>query len=371
MNIRDFMDLNKLQQIQDSFSNATGLAAIAVDDKGEYITEGSNFTEFCMKYTRSSELGSKKCKKSDTDNSGTYFCHSGLMDFSIDIMIGDKKVGSVIGGQVLPSEPDEEEFRKKAVELGVDPDAYIRALRKVPIRTEEQIRSSAELLGKVVNQIVNAEYFKNTNGGKLGILSEEIKNANAIIQKINTNTRSLNSIANKQKMLSLNASIEAARAGEAGRGFAVVASEISQLAAASQEAANNIQRINAVVTNAVNNLADNANGLVSYMNDSILPEFERFVESGVEYNDKASFIEGTMTDFKEKTDSLKQSMLEISSSINTISHAINEGVNGVVSAADSTQLIVEDMDNISHKMDENYEIADSLKKETSIFIKLD
>ena len=49
----------------------------------------------------------------------------------------------------------------------------------------------------------------------------------------------------------------------------------------------------------------------------------------------------------------------------------NEGVNGVVSAADSTQLIVEDMDNISHKMDENYEIADSLKKETSIFIKLD
>lgn len=54
MNIRDFMDLNKLQQIQDSFSNATGLAAIAVDDKGEYITEGSNFTEFCMKYTRGS-----------------------------------------------------------------------------------------------------------------------------------------------------------------------------------------------------------------------------------------------------------------------------------------------------------------------------
>ena len=91
----------------------------------------------------------------------------------------------------------------------------------------------------------------------------------------------------------------------------------------------------------------------------------------MEYNDKASFIEGTMTDFKEKTDSLKQSMLEISSSINTISNAINEGVNGVVSAADSTQLIVEDMDNISHKMDENYEIADSLKKETSIFIKLD
>ena len=204
----------------------------------------------------------------------------------------------------------------------------------------------------------------------LEVLQKAIEDRNSVKQ-VNSLTNDILNIASQTNLLALNASIEAARAGEAGRGFAVVASEISQLAAASQEAANNIQRINAVVTNSVNNLSDNANGLVSYINDSILPEFERFVESGVEYNDKASFIEGTMTDFKEKTDSLKQSMLEISSSINTISHAINEGVNGVVSAADSTQLIVEDMDNISHKMDENYEIADSLKKETSIFIKLD
>ena len=204
----------------------------------------------------------------------------------------------------------------------------------------------------------------------LEVLQKAIEDSNSLKQ-VNSLTNDILNIASQTNLLALNASIEAARAGEAGRGFAVVASEISQLAAASQEAANNIQRINAVVTNSVNNLSDNANGLVSYINDSILPEFERFVESGVEYNDKASFIEGTMTDFKEKTDSLKQSMLEISSSINTISHAINEGVNGVVSAADSTQLIVEDMDNISHKMDENYEIADSLKKETSIFIKLD
>lgn len=204
----------------------------------------------------------------------------------------------------------------------------------------------------------------------LKVLQKAIEDSNSVKQ-VNSLTNDILNIASQTNLLALNASIEAARAGEAGRGFAVVASEISQLAAASQEAANNIQRINAVVTNSVTNLSDNANGLVSYINDSILPEFERFVESGVEYNDKASFIEGTMTDFKEKTDSLKQSMLEISSSINTISHAINEGVNGVVSAADSTQLIVEDMDNISHKMDENYEIADSLKKETSIFIKLD
>lgn len=204
----------------------------------------------------------------------------------------------------------------------------------------------------------------------LDVLQQAIEESNSVKQ-VNTLTNDILNIASQTNLLALNASIEAARAGEAGKGFAVVATEISQLAAASQEAANNIQRINGVVTNAVNNLAENANGLVGYMNDSILPEFERFVESGGEYKDKASYIEETMTDFKDKTDSLKKSMTEISASINTISHAISEGVNGVVSAADSTQLIVEDMDNISHKMDENYEIADSLKKETSIFVKLD
>lgn len=255
MNIRDFMDLQKLQDIQDSFSNATGLAAIAVDNDGEYITEGSNFTDFCMKYTRGSELGNKRCVKCDNENDGTYYCHSGLMDFSIDIMVGDEKVGSVIGGQVLPTQPDEEEFRKKAVELGINPDSYIKALRKVPIRTEEQIRSSCELLGQVVNQLVNLEYFKNTNGGKLGILSEEIKHATDVIQKINTNTRSLNSIASKQKMLSLNASIEAARSGEAGVGFAVVAKSMGDLSSQSATIYSDIEKSVVEITSTIEKLA--------------------------------------------------------------------------------------------------------------------
>ena len=36
MYLKDFMDLDKLQKIQDMFSNATGLAAIAVDQDGNY-----------------------------------------------------------------------------------------------------------------------------------------------------------------------------------------------------------------------------------------------------------------------------------------------------------------------------------------------
>ena len=85
---------------------------------------------------------------------------------------------------------------------------------------------------------------------------------------------------------------------------------------------------------------------------------------------RATFIESVMADFEAKTDSLQNSMDEIANSVNTISHAIEEGVSGVVSAADSTQVLVSDMDKISKKMDENFAIAEGLKKETSVFTKL-
>ena len=63
-------------------------------------------------------------------------------------------------------------------------------------------------------------------------------------------------------------------AGEAGKGFAVVADEIRQLADSSRDTASRIQTINAIVTDAVHNLAENANNVVEYLNTSILPEFE-------------------------------------------------------------------------------------------------
>ena len=71
MELKEFMDISKLQKIQDNFSDATGLAAIAVGNDGQYLTEGSNFTEFCMKYTRGSKEGNRRCVKCDNEGSGT------------------------------------------------------------------------------------------------------------------------------------------------------------------------------------------------------------------------------------------------------------------------------------------------------------
>lgn len=230
MKISEFMDLKKLQSIQDQFSDATGLAAIAVDAEGNYITEGSNFTDFCMKYTRNSPEGMRRCVKCDTECTGTYFCHAGLMDFAADIVVDGEKVGAIIGGQVLPVEPNEDKFRSIAGELGIDPDAYIKALHQVPIRSEKSIRAAASLLADVMNQVVNLEYMKYCNSKRLSTFDEELETAIGTVEEINKKTRELEGIATKQNILSLNASIESARARVAGAGFAVVAKQMGELA---------------------------------------------------------------------------------------------------------------------------------------------
>lgn len=245
---------------------------------------------------------------------------------------------------------------KSIAEKTIEINQYTKEMKEHAEAMEHAARENMDTTGAKVNDIVS-------------VLSQAIEDSNSVNQVDNLTNDILN-IASQTNLLALNASIEAARAGDAGKGFAVVASEISQLAAASQEAANNIQSINVIVITAVHNLADNANGLVEYMNEKILPEFQKFVESGGAYHDKATFIESVMADFEAKTDSLQNSMDEIANSVNTISHAIEEGVSGVVSAADSTQVLVSDMDKISKKMDENFAIAEGLKKETSVFTKL-
>lgn len=205
-------------------------------------------------------------------------------------------------------------------------------------------------------------------GNILDVLNKAIEDSKSVDQ-VNNLTNDILNISSQTNLLALNASIEAARAGEAGKGFAVVADEIRQLADSSRETANKIQSINSVVVAAVNNLSDNANNLVSYLQQTILPEFQTFVDGGVKYKENASYIENAIDEFVEKTDVLKKNMDEIAHSINTITTVVDDGAAGVNNAAISTQGLVEDIVNISNKMIENKGIAQNLKNSTNIFAK--
>ncbi len=234
--------------------------------------------------------------------------------------------------------------------------AFSKEMKTHAQEMESSAKTNMETTSAKINEIVD-------------ILNQAIEESKSVDQ-VNTLTNDILSISSQTNLLSLNASIEAARAGEAGKGFAVVAGEISQLADSSRETANRIQEINTVVTNAVHNLADHANDLVAYMNESILPEFQNFVESGNQYSENATHIESVMNEFAQQTDQLQSGAVEIANSIHTIANAIEEGVKGVTGVAESTQVLVTDMENISKHMDENKQISEELQQETAIFTRI-
>ena len=236
-----------------NWAKSTGLATVAVGDDGSYISECYNFTDFCIKLTRGSQEGCKRCEKNDREGKGVYSCHAGLVDFGIPITLEDGTVlGSVIGGQVLPENPDEEKFRATARELGIDEDAYIKALNKVTVKTKEQIEASANLLGDVINMFVRSSYESYRNGGMIKAITTGVKKAAEEIVIANENTKQIEKFSSRQKILALNASIEAARAGEHGKGFAVVADEVQKLAQGMGQTSDSIKKSLDILTETIN-----------------------------------------------------------------------------------------------------------------------
>ncbi len=213
MRIEDFCDMKKFESIMSNWAKATGLATVAVGADGKYISKCYNFTDFCIKLTRGSNEGCKRCEKCDKEGKGVYNCHAGLVDFGIPITLSDGTVlGSVIGGQVLPKTPDEDQFRATARDLGIDEDIYINALHNVSIKTMDEIESSANLLGDVINMFVRSSYHESQSDHILSKLKDGITKAVEEIEAANESTSQIAKYSQRQNMLALNASIEAARA---------------------------------------------------------------------------------------------------------------------------------------------------------------
>ena len=200
----------------------------------------------------------------------------------------------------------------------------------------------------------------------LSTLDDAIEKSKSV-DRIRDLTGDILSIAQQTRLIALNASVEATNAGAAGRGFAVVAREIRELSNSSQETASRIQEINNVVTSAVYNLSENARLLIDYMNQSVLVQFQAFVQSGSQYKEDAVYIRRTMEEFHQRTESLRNSMSEIADSIGAITKAIDEGAGGIAGMADNTKSLAGDMEDISIRMGVNQEVVQELEKETVFF----
>ena len=228
----------------------------------------------------------------------------------------------------------------------------------------QDMRERADSLAKSADE--NKRTTDEMVGNIVGTLKKAIEDSKSV-ERVNELTGEILNISSQTNLLALNASIEAARAGEAGKGFAVVAGEIRQLADSSRDTANNIQAINEHVTSAVYQLIDNSNKIIKYIEETILADYDSFVQAGAQYNEDACYISETMQEFAEKTEKLKELMKNTVESIEGISSGVEQSANAVTSSAVSTSQLVEQMNSIDKEMSESRNTVGELKAQTDVF----
>lgn len=187
------------------------------------------------------------------------------------------------------------------------------------------------------------------------------------VEEISQLTRNILSITEQTNLLALNASIEAARAGESGKGFAVVADQISKLATDSAEAATTIQSVSNGVIKAVNELALEAENMLTFLEETALGGYEKLLQVSDNYQTDVGSMNEMMQEFANKSESLKKNIDEIKESIKTVNIAVEESTNGVTNVTETTLDLTGSVQEIENEANANLDIANKLSEEVSKF----
>ena len=288
LEMKDIMDISALQKFLDDFAIGMNCAAVAVDINGNEVTKPSDYRPFCQDFIHKSAVGDARCAEchkrfgEEAAKSGKPYigqCHAGMVDFAIPVMIDGIQIGTILGGQILEKEPDEMKIRTVASEINVDPDQLVEAAHKADIVPAKSIAAAADVLFIVVNELARTGYNRIETQALVENMSDSFKQISETIDNlaqsaqtitenqdalsteiggIETTARdianivtSIGKVADRTKMIGLNASIEAARLGNDGRSFSVVAKEIRNLAENTKQTAGQITSLNEQISEKV------------------------------------------------------------------------------------------------------------------------
>lgn len=218
------------------------------------------------------------------------------------------------------------------------------AVESIASKAQEGASSSGEI-SRRAKELKDGFAASRQNGQHIFLeVREKLEKAlveSKAVDQINILADSILQITSQTNLLALNAAIEAARAGEAGRGFAVVADEIRKLAEDSKNTVTQIQSITNTVVQSVENLSESSNSLLGYISEQVDGDYETMLTATEEYNKDAQFIDGLVTDFSATSQELAASMQNMLKAIGEITAAANDGASGTTDIAERVGMVME------------------------------
>ncbi len=205
----DIFNLDEIQQMQDLFSAATGVASIITTPQGIPITRPSNFCRFCNEIVRRTPKGLENCFKSDAEIGGRipggyhvqHCLSAGLWDGGTSIVVDGHHFANWLIGQVRNELNNPEDIKRYAKEIGANVEELMDAFYEVPVMSTTQFEKVAEMLTVFVNELAGKAYNnlllkrlvreKNQKEEQLSMLAYALKSVSECVSITDMNDRIL------------------------------------------------------------------------------------------------------------------------------------------------------------------------------------
>jgi methyl-accepting chemotaxis protein len=183
-----------------------------------------------------------------------------------------------------------------------------------------------------------------------------------VVSEIGIMANTISAIAEQINLLSLNAAIEAARAGEQGKGFAVVAEEVRKLADQSAEAVKNVKNIIDKVQKSFDDLSENSNELLKFMEKDVNNQFKEFSSIGKLYYEDANFVNNMSTELAAMAEEISATIVQVSEAVQhmaEMSQKSSESTSDVEQSLNDSTISINE---ISKTAKEQFDLSNSLSE---------